>query len=90
MKISNTQLRLVVQQCIASKLNAERARDCCERKHPKLPMHGYPDVDFFLFLLIIPHCFKHNDRIQQTNMRPGNKTTGFRYWIETSVKKKES
>ena len=34
------------------------------------------------FLLIRPHCFEHSDRIQQTILRPGNKTTGFRYWIE--------
>ena len=33
-------------------------------------------------LLIRPDCFKHSDRIQQTNLRPGNKTTGFRYWIK--------
>ena len=43
-----------------------------------------------IFLLIRPHCFKHSDRIQQTNLRPGNKTTGFRYCIETSAKYKEN
>ena len=36
------------------------------------------------------HCFKHSNRIQQTNLRPGNKTNAFRYWIETNVKYKES
>ena len=44
---------------------------------------------FYFFKLIRPHCFKHSDRIQQKNLRPGNKTTGFRYWIETSVKQKK-
>ena len=37
---------------------------------------------FDFFKLIGPHCFKHRDRIQQTNLRPGNETSGFRYWIE--------
>ena len=44
---------------------------------------------FFSFF-IRPHCFKHSGRIQQTNLPPENKTTRFRYWIETSVKFKES
>ena len=45
---------------------------------------------YFFFKLIRQHCFKHSDRIQPTNLRPGHKTTRFRYWIETSVKHKES
>ena len=43
----------------------------------------------FLFInLVRPHCFKHSDGVQQTNLRPGNKTSGLRYLTETSVKQK--
>ena len=33
-------------------------------------------------LLTRPHCCKRSDEIQQTNLRPRSKTTGFRYCIE--------
>ena len=37
----------------------------------------------FFLQLIRPHCFNHSDRIQQTNLRLGNKTTGFWYYTFT-------
>ena len=42
------------------------------------------------FELIIPQCIKHSDRLQQTNLRPGNKISGLRYLAETTVKQKKS
>ena len=36
--------------------------------------------------LIIPRCFKHSDSIEQTNQRPGNKSSGLRYLSGTSDK----
>ena len=39
--------------------------------------------------MIRPHCFKHSNRIQQANLRPGNKASGLRYFIGTSDKKTE-
>ena len=59
--------------------------------HVRVEVGGRQSIRGIVFLLIRPRCFKHSDRIQQTNLRPGNKTIGVRYWIETrlSVKYKD-
>ena len=45
-----------------------------DRRSPRANVRS-GDIDFFFifFLLIRPHCSKHSDRIQQTNLRPGKR-----------------
>ena len=69
--------------CWKRPCSCERA--LCHVQQLKLGCEGLLYLEIIL-LLMTNHCFKDSDRIQLTNLRPGNKTSGLLYLIETCVK----